>query len=448
MGYVDDEDRRYADELDWGVDQNAGVVVIEPPTVVVNGTRVLGYAPDTVAPPPPDLEAEQAARSLAADTRYEVQRIKARQAAQAIIRAEGRPPMPALRSLADALAEPDDPVLYRIDGLWPRHGRVVLVAQAKAGKTTVRDNLVRSLVDADPFLDHFQVIEPVRDGCVTIIDAELYPATGRRWLRDQRIRHPKLINVVWLKGHRGGVAAFDLLDAERRAEWAAVLRAAGTRVLIIDCLGPLLAAAGADENSGLDVGRWLGALDALLDEAGITEAVVIHHMGHAADRARGASRLRDWPDAEWRLIKGRDADQDDPTAPRYLAAQGRDVAQPEAALAYDHDGRRLALVGGTRAQSRATKADQDAEAWLPTLAEVVRRHPGLSASEIDERAASVGIGRNEWRRVRNLAVRRQMICQHKAGTTRQNHYLASECAEHAEARHRAPGALPGGLAGV
>jgi hypothetical protein len=67
------------------------------------------------------------------------------------------------------------------------------------------------------------------------------------------------------------------------------------------------------------------AIDELLLEAGIDEALVVHHMGHSGERARGDSRLRDWPDVEWRLMR----QDDDPASPRFLTAYGRDIDVPE-----------------------------------------------------------------------------------------------------------------------
>jgi hypothetical protein len=65
-------------------------------------------------------------------------------------------------------------------------------------------------------------------------------------------------------------------------------------------------------------------------------------MGHANERARGDSRLRDWPDVEWRLVR-RD---DDPASARFITAYGRDVDVPESQLIYDHGTRHLTIEDG------------------------------------------------------------------------------------------------------
>ena len=94
--------------------------------------------------------------------------------------------------LDEFLAQPDPPVTYRIERLWPADGRVLLAAQYKAGKTTLIGNLLRTLVDGDPFLGRYPVVRPAG---VYLIDDELHPNTLRRWLREQQIANPQRITV-------------------------------------------------------------------------------------------------------------------------------------------------------------------------------------------------------------------------------------------------------------
>lgn len=82
--------------------------------------------------------------------------------------------LPPLSRLDAFLAEPDPPVTYRIDQLWPAGGRVVFAAQQKAGKTTSIANVLRALVDGGDLFDQYPT-EPVRR--VILIDNELSPHT-------------------------------------------------------------------------------------------------------------------------------------------------------------------------------------------------------------------------------------------------------------------------------
>jgi len=95
-------------------------------------------------------------------------------------------------------------------------------------------------------------------------------------------------------------------------------------------------------------------------KAGIPDAFIARHMSHTAERARGDSTLRGWPDVEWFIVR----ESEDPGSPRYLRAFGRDVDQGEALLNYDDQTRHLMLTGGTR-------SDAKARALVPELVEVV-----------------------------------------------------------------------------
>lgn len=323
-----------------------------------------------------DLQALRHERDVAAETR----KLRARADAARVIAREqrGNPLPPAITLGTQFFTEPDEPVNYRLDQLWPTGGRVLLAAQYKAGKTTIVNNLVRSLVDAEPFLDHYPVTRQARR--VVLADNELDRGMLRRWLREQHIQRTDGFAVLPLRGH---LSSFDILDPAVRTEWARQLRDTGADVFILDCLRPLMDALGLDENH--DAGRILTAVDELLGQAGIPEAVIIHHMGHTGERARGDSRLRDWPDVEWRLIR---EDPDDPASPRYFTAFGRDVEQPETALTYDPDTRRLVLATGNRKDAVIYR---DLDALIDLIGEADPTGQGLSQRQIISHAMTAGI---------------------------------------------------------
>lgn len=305
----------------------------------------------------------------------EATRLRVREAAAQQVRQQRagvRGALPAHR-LDEFLDIVDEEATYRIEGLWPTGGRVVLAAARKAGKTTVLGNLIRSLVDGDTFLGRYGTRQTT--GRVVLIDDELDERMLRRWLREQGIAHTDRVVVVPL---RGRVADLDLLDTACRTRWAALLREHNAEVLILDCLRPVLDSLGLSEDK--DAGRFLVALDALLAEAGISEAVVSHHMGHNGERSRGDSRLRDWPDAEWRVVREQtdDEHEDDASARRYLTATGRDVAVSEALLSYDPASRRLTVGGGTRRQEKLRPVVED-------VVELLGEAPGLSQRATEER---------------------------------------------------------------
>ncbi|MBU8827681.1 AAA family ATPase [Mycolicibacterium goodii] len=315
------------------------------------------------------------------------QQIRLEREARRLVDDEARPPVepPPVRSLGTLLAEPDIQASYLVDQLAPTGGRVMLSAQFKAGKSTLVGNLMRALADREPFLDQFDVRHPPRR--IALIDTELDNNTLRRWLRDQNIRnHSAVVDVVAL---RGRVAAFNLIDDRIRAQWAERLRQLECDYLILDCLRPVLDALGLDEHR--DAGRFLVAFDALLSEAGIDNALMVQHMGHSNERARGDSRLQDWPDAIWRLVR----EDDDPGSARFFSAYGRDVDVHEGRLSFTPDTRRLAYAGGSR-------RDAKTEAALPELITVLAEHAkqsgeGLSGRQIEDAMAGSEHTRNAIR---------------------------------------------------
>ncbi len=302
------------------------------------------------------------------------------------VESQPRIELPPVRGLAALLAEPDCETPYRIESLAPVEARVLLSAQFKAGKSTLSGNLIGSLVDGRPFLDHFAVNQ--RAEHLVLVDDELSPHTLRRWLRDQRIGNVDgVADVVTL---RGKVSTFNLLDDRVRGRWARRFRDLGADYLVFDCLRPVLDALGLDENR--DAGKFLTAFDALLDEAGIGDALVVQHMGHSGERARGDSRLQDWPDAIWRLVR----ESDDPASPRYFSAYGRDVDVAETQLGYDPESRRLSVVGGTRQDAR--QADADTRRAVRADASVHEALSAVVAVLVDaglKRGPAEGLGKNQ-----------------------------------------------------
>lgn len=251
--------------------------------------------------------------------------------------------LPAPVCLTALLAEDQEDEEFIVDRLLAEDGRALFVAARKTGKTTARDNLVRSLADGEPFLGHFAAKAM---GRIVVIDIEMSRRQIRRWMDDQGVRKTNAVEVLSL---RGKAATFNIMNPTVRAFWASVLKDAD--VVILDCLRPILDGLGLNENT--DAGQFLMAFDALLDEADARAAVVIHHAGHANDRARGDSRLEDWADALWYMSMG---DRQDPASDRKFRAQGRDVEVAEGGLEFDPDTRHLTYVAPSADNPKAAKA--------------------------------------------------------------------------------------------
>ncbi len=302
----------------------------------------------------------------------------------------GEVDIPDGTDLEDLLAEPDDEADYRIDKLWPRHGHVILAAAYKSGKTTMTGNLARSLADGARFLDVYAV-DQITEGVVAIVDFEMPRNKVKAWLRDQGITNRRRVRVWTMRGRKGG---FNLLDDDIRRRWALKLIAADTRVLILDCLAPALTSVGLNESKNEEVGPFLDAVAALAVEAHVDEVLIVHHMGHVQERTRGASRLLDWPDVLWKLVRQKDDSnpfaEADPTAPRFFSAFGRDVDVKEGQLLYDPESRRLRYAEGSRREARTNGA-------LVTALTFVMDHPGASGRQIQSALMSTGVSQTTAR---------------------------------------------------
>lgn len=299
---------------------------------------------------------------------------------------------PQLTNLVDLLAQPDEDAQYRIHDLLPTGGRVLLAAQYKAGKTSMIANLLRSLVDGHDFLGRLPTTPVNR---VVLIDTELDERMLRRWLRDQNIVNQAAIDIVCL---RGRLTTFDILDDAVRAEWAADM--SGADFVILDCLRPCLDALGLSEDK--EAGRFLTAFDGLCKESGASEATVVHHMGHSQERSRGDSRLLDWPDVLWKIVRD---DEEGDTGDRYFSAMGRDVNIPEARLDWTPETRSLLLCEGGRAEKRARNMGVDLVEILSDPANTA----GLSQNKLVGKLKALGNSRDGSRRAVQLGIEDGLI---------------------------------------
>jgi hypothetical protein len=355
----------------------------------------------------------------------EAERLRVQSEARAIVAREDREKAAGLivveRLPLDRLLREEPPAQsWRVDGLLNTGGRAVLSAPFKTGKSTFVGNLVRALADGEPLLGRFEV---QRADAIGVLDTELDRHTLRRWFADQGIASRGSVEVVPL---RGKALSFGIVDDDGIAEWAERLR--GLDVLVVDPLAPLLSAHGLNEDSATEVGRWLAGFDALLDRAGIGEAVVTHHTGHGGERSRGSIRLRDWPDAEWRLV--RDGDEDSPPQDRrrYFTAFGRDVDVSESLLAFDPATRRLRIAGGSRREAAV-------DHLVPAIVEAVEKAPGITQNGLE---MALGGRKAEVRQAARVAAARGLIVRRDGPRKSTEHHPAPTASSASRLRQRTP----------
>lgn len=272
---------------------------------------------------------------------------------------------PSRPTLSAELAEPDDPVRYRVDKLLTVGGNALLAAGFKAGKTTLCNNLLRSLADGEPFLDRFEVVQP--DGRIAVFNYEVSEGQFRHWLRRIGIRDTDRVCVLNLRGYR--LPLIHTLVEDWVSKW---LTEHEVRTWVVDPFARAMVGCG-DENSNTDVGVMLDVLDVIKSRAGVTELILPTHTGRqeqqqGSERARGATRLDDWADARWLLTT-------DDQGRRFFRAAGRDVDVDEELLSFDAATGRLSLGGhDRRGMARRDKIGE--------LVEWVRENPGLGKDEI------------------------------------------------------------------
>jgi hypothetical protein len=313
--------------------------------------------------PSPDDTAKDDAWLLAEDIKKEAYTHKTRELGREAWHAEkyGHVELPDFKFLDHFLAEEDADEQYVIPGLWAQDTPILFAAQYKAGKTTVRDNVVKVLADGGKLFGQYDCA-PYPYGTIVILDLELAPHMMRGWLRAHDIQKQDRVVVVPM---RGKGASLNLTVPEVRAKWVARLKQWDASVVLLDCLRPVLDSLGLNENS--EAGRFLNAgFDPLLVEAGGLQGMVIQHMGHNGERARGDSSMLGWGDS-WKLLR---KDPDNPSSKRFFTGYGRFGEVPESELSYNQTTRELAIVGGSRKTSGAG-ADLDViYQWLKTNPDV------------------------------------------------------------------------------
>ncbi|MFC7430666.1 MULTISPECIES: AAA family ATPase [unclassified Agrococcus] len=328
----------------------------------------------------------------------------------------GRPTWEA-STLDEVLALPTE-ARWRVEGLLPSLGRLLLIAQRKVGKTTWTMNLLRSLLLGEPFLGRFDVT-PL-SGSVLLLNFEVDAATQGRWLADVGLDDPALASrvvVVNVRGVENPLAT----DAGRR-RLAAVMRERDVEAVVVDPFGR--AFTGIEQSNNSEVTAWLSALDRVVTEGGASELVLVAHAGwgdakgQSQTRVRGASALEDWADSIVRYWK----DRNDDDAPRFMEAEGRDVAMPADRLDFDPSTRRLTLTG-TGGQ-RAARSLKRASFLEEPILDLVRLSPGATASQIEaslrQRGNSFSKG-DEGHALRSLE-EAGLIVRRKDGRT-MRHYL-------------------------
>ena len=274
-------------------------------------------------------------------------------------------PPPDMGDLAELLARPNTDA-WRVEGLVPAKGRLLLSAQRKTGKTTFGGNFARALLTGEPLLGRFATVKLT--GRVVVLNYEVSGPTFARWMDDIGVPHLGMY-VLNLRGKRNLLA-----DTAGREELVSIIRAQEGEVLMVDPFGR--AYTGKSQNDTAEVTPWLGMLDTVAEDAGASEVLLTAHAGWNGERTRGSSGLEDWPDVIAWMTRDEDSDE------RFFRAEGRDVDVDEDGLHFTRETRTLSLSGvGSRKQVRdAGRVDELAL----MVAQIVREAPGVNVTGLRE----------------------------------------------------------------
>ena len=281
-------------------------------------------------------------------------------------------------NLTIELQQPDEEAKYLINEVFPTGGNITLTAEYKSGKTTLINNIVKSLVDDHPFLGKYGVNDHNRN--VVIFNYEVEPRQYRQWMREVGIINTDRVKLVHLRGLRMPMTS-DFVQ-ERVVE---ILQGFDAQTWIVDPLARAFVGSG-DENSNSDMGLFLDTLDVIKYEANVENLIVAAHTGRASEsgieRARGASRFDDWADVRWLLTKNDEGQ-------RFLKAHGRDVDMEQHLLTYDADSRQLIVDKAIK------QSDQTIENIMNQIVEVVRQQPGMTTTEVKDKVSGGTDGINK-----------------------------------------------------
>lgn len=310
-----------------------------------------------------DGRAEALAREVA---RLHLQ-AEAREIFAAERHAQGWAPPPDHGSLSAEVQLPDEDTSWRFQGLLGVGHNAVLVAGRKVGKTSIVNNLIRSYVDGEPFLNRFTTTGT--DAGIAMFNYEVDERQYRRWIREVGIVNTDRVFMLHLRGR-----TLPLRDPQVRAWVVRWLRERHVGLWLLDPYSRAYIGSLDNGNDEAQVGTFLDTLDIIKQDAGVAELVMPVHTPKARveagdETAIGSQRLEGWPDSMWYLTR------DFESGLRFMRAEGRDVDVPEEQLSFDQASRRLVLGGWDRASLRK-------QTDSTTVVEAVRTNQGCSQNDL------------------------------------------------------------------
>lgn len=255
--------------------------------------------------------------------------------------------LPPVRSLRESIDDPAAEDVDRIASICGVGERMILVALQKVGKTTMKANLIRSLLTGEPLLGKYAVNVTMQK--VFVLNYEMSENRWKKWAVAHGLGEEGLaerIDVWHLRGHGNPLAS-----EKGREEFAARLAVSQPDGVLIDTFSRAFHGDNANDNS--QAKDWTDMVDELVGPN--RDLVVTVHAGWADHgRSRGASHMQDWPDTILNIREHRGV--------RYLTGAGRVDGVDEISgvpLDFDPETKTLRVLGGGKTLSEAEKSSKD-----------------------------------------------------------------------------------------
>lgn len=240
---------------------------------------------------------------------------------------------------ADFLKEDDSDLVEVVEGLHFAGNNTLLVAEFKAGKTTLEVNLAAALADGKKFLGRFQT---KLHGRIAILNYEMAPDQFRLWLRQSGVKNADRIVPLNLRGWH--LPFWNEDEMLRLAEW---LLANEVEFIILDPAARAWRGLVENESDNIQLGEFFGSLDELKRLANVPNLLIAAHTPRSAGdaRARGGGEIEAWPDGNWYIAKEKNG-------VRSLKAEGRDILLDPVALDFDDETKVLTAAGSVDDMTR------------------------------------------------------------------------------------------------
>lgn len=222
---------------------------------------------------------------------------------------------------------PVEPEEWLVQDWFTNSSTMLLVADAKAGKTRLCMNLMQSLTENKPFLGKYQTF--LAEGArVCYLNYDMRPDRFRRYLKEYTWANPNQFIIKHFVGNQ-----FPFWQTEVFERFKDFALKSNIQLLIMDTLQMASQGFVVNENDNTEMASFVGLMRQLVDACCIPHLLVTHHRGRSKEEhARGASSLDGAFDGWWTL-KADDRESHD--APRYLSARGRGVGQSAIELDYN-----------------------------------------------------------------------------------------------------------------